>query len=58
MWITTPDGIQIYYEDLGNKDGIPIIFNHGNGVSLENWKELGNRTNKSGPGISGTSCYR
>ncbi len=41
MWIQTPDGIQIYYEDLGNKAGIPIIFNHGNGNSLENWKELG-----------------
>lgn len=35
------DGIQIYYETYGDVTKPPLVFNHGNGNSLENWKQFG-----------------
>ncbi|HBN50661.1 MAG TPA: prolyl aminopeptidase, partial [Thalassospira sp.] len=28
-WLERPDGHAIYWEEVGNPDGIPVIFLHG-----------------------------
>ena len=35
--ITTSDGTEIYYKDLGPKDGQPIVFHHGWPLSSDDW---------------------
>ncbi|MFN6994877.1 MAG: alpha/beta fold hydrolase [Aquincola tertiaricarbonis] len=37
MYITTPDGTQIYYKDWGPKDGKVVTFSHGWPLSADAW---------------------
>jgi non-heme chloroperoxidase len=36
-FVTTPDGIQIYFKDWGPKSAQPIVFSHGWPLSADDW---------------------
>jgi non-heme chloroperoxidase len=36
-FVTTDDGVEIYYKDWGNKDAQPIMFHHGWPLSADDW---------------------
>lgn len=36
-FVTTPDGIEIFYKDWGPKDAQPIVFHHGWPLSADDW---------------------
>src|SRR4051794_4826612 len=36
-YITTRDGVQLYYKDWGPRDGQPIVFSHGWPLSSDSW---------------------
>lgn len=36
-FVTTKDGVQIYYKDWGPKDAQPIVFHHGWPLSSDDW---------------------
>jgi non-heme chloroperoxidase len=36
-FITTKDGVEIYYKDWGSKDAQPIVFHHGWPLSADDW---------------------
>lgn len=36
-FVTTRDGVQIYYKDWGPKDAQPIVFHHGWPLSSDDW---------------------
>ena len=36
-FVTTRDGVQIFYKDWGPKDGQPIVFHHGWPLSADDW---------------------
>ena len=36
-FVTTDDGVQIYYKDWGNADAQPIVFHHGWPLSADDW---------------------
>lgn len=36
-YITTNDGVEIFYKDWGNKDAQPIVFHHGWPLSGDDW---------------------
>ena len=36
-YVTTKDGLQIYYKDWGPRDGQPIMFHHGWPLSADDW---------------------
>lgn len=35
--LTTRDGVSIFYKDLGDRNGIPIVFSHGWPLSSDDW---------------------
>lgn len=35
--ITTKDGTEIFYKDLGSKDAQPVVFHHGWPLSADDW---------------------
>jgi non-heme chloroperoxidase len=37
MFVTTQDGLKIYYKDWGLKDAQPILFHHGWPLSADDW---------------------
>jgi non-heme chloroperoxidase len=37
-YITTPDGVQLYYKDWGPKDGPVVTFSHGWPLSSDSWE--------------------
>ena len=36
-YVTTPDGVEIFYKDWGPKDAQPIVFHHGWPLSSDDW---------------------
>jgi non-heme chloroperoxidase len=36
-FVTTQDGVKIYYKDWGSKDAQPIVFHHGWPLSADDW---------------------
>ncbi|MBS1000618.1 alpha/beta hydrolase [Acetobacter persici] len=36
-FVTTPDGVEIFYKDWGPKDAQPIVFHHGWPLSADDW---------------------
>ncbi len=36
-YVTTKDGVQLYYKDWGPRDGQPIVFSHGWPLSSDSW---------------------
>ena len=36
-FITTKDGVEIYYKDWGTKDAQPVVFHHGWPLSADDW---------------------
>ena len=36
-FITTPDGVDIFYKDWGPKEAQPIVFHHGWPLSSDDW---------------------
>jgi non-heme chloroperoxidase len=36
-YITSKDGVQLYYKDWGPRDGQPIVFSHGWPLSSDSW---------------------
>jgi non-heme chloroperoxidase len=36
-FVTTKDGVKIYYKDWGSKDAQPIVFHHGWPLSADDW---------------------
>jgi non-heme chloroperoxidase len=36
-FVTTKDGVQIFYKDWGPKDAQPIVFHHGWPLSSDDW---------------------
>jgi non-heme chloroperoxidase len=36
-FVTTDDGVEIYYKDWGNADAQPIVFHHGWPLSADDW---------------------
>ncbi|MBS0449916.1 MAG: alpha/beta hydrolase [Proteobacteria bacterium] len=36
-FVTTPDGVQIFYKDWGPKEAQPIVFHHGWPLSADDW---------------------
>ncbi|MCJ8156751.1 alpha/beta fold hydrolase [Sphingomonas sp. LaA6.9] len=36
-YVTTPDGVSIFYKDWGPKDATPIVFHHGWPLSADDW---------------------
>jgi len=36
-YVTTKDGVQIFYKDLGPSNGTPIVFSHGWPLSSDDW---------------------
>ncbi|RYG12996.1 MAG: alpha/beta hydrolase, partial [Caulobacteraceae bacterium] len=36
-YVTTSDGVEIYYKDWGPKDAQPIVFHHGWPLSSDDW---------------------
>src|SRR4051812_31023523 len=37
-YITTRDGVQLYYKDWGPRDGQPIVFSHGWPLNSDSWE--------------------
>lgn len=37
-FITTSDGVDIFYKDWGPRDGLPIMFHHGWPLSSDDWE--------------------
>jgi non-heme chloroperoxidase len=37
-YITSQDGVQLYYKDWGPRDGQPIVFSHGWPLSSDSWE--------------------
>jgi len=37
-YITTRDGVQLYYKDWGPRDGQPVVFSHGWPLSSDSWE--------------------
>ncbi|WP_407352842.1 alpha/beta fold hydrolase [Luteimonas sp. R10] len=37
-YVTTPDGVQLYYKDWGPKDGPVVTFSHGWPLSSDSWE--------------------
>ncbi|WP_416757151.1 alpha/beta fold hydrolase [Roseateles sp. So40a] len=37
-YITTKDGVQLYYKDWGPKNGQPIVFSHGWPLNSDSWE--------------------
>ncbi|MEZ0470690.1 alpha/beta fold hydrolase [Luteimonas salinilitoris] len=37
-YVTTPDGVQIYYKDWGPKDGPVVTFSHGWPLNSDSWE--------------------
>lgn len=36
-FFTTPDGIRLFYKDLGPRDATPLVFHHGWPLSADEW---------------------
>lgn len=36
-FVTTKDGVNIYYKDWGPKEAQPIVFHHGWPLSADDW---------------------
>jgi non-heme chloroperoxidase len=36
-YITTKDGVQLYYKDWGPRDGQPVVFSHGWPLNSDSW---------------------
>src|SRR4051794_3749569 len=36
-FVTTPDGVEIFYKDWGPKDARPVVFHHGWPLSADDW---------------------
>lgn len=36
-FVTTKDGVSIYYKDWGPKEAQPIVFHHGWPLSADDW---------------------
>ena len=36
-YVTTKDGVQLYYKDWGPRDGQPLVFSHGWPLSSDSW---------------------
>lgn len=36
-YVSTPDGVEIFYKDWGPKDAQPIVFHHGWPLSADDW---------------------
>jgi non-heme chloroperoxidase len=36
-FVSTKDGVEIYYKDWGGKDAQPIVFHHGWPLSSDDW---------------------
>lgn len=36
-FVTTTDGVEIFYKDWGSKDARPIMFKHGWPLSSDDW---------------------
>ncbi len=36
-YVTTRDGVEIFYKDWGPKDAQPIVFHHGWPLSSDDW---------------------
>jgi non-heme chloroperoxidase len=36
-FVTTRDGLQIFFKDWGSKDAQPIVFSHGWPLSADDW---------------------
>ena len=36
-FVTTQDGVQIFYKDWGPKDAQPVVFHHGWPLSADDW---------------------
>lgn len=36
-FVTTNDGVRIFYKDWGSKDAQPIVFHHGWPLSSDDW---------------------
>lgn len=36
-YVTTPDGVEIFYKDWGPKDAQPLVFHHGWPLSADDW---------------------
>ncbi|HEX2011326.1 MAG TPA: alpha/beta hydrolase [Roseateles sp.] len=37
-YVTTRDGVQLYYKDWGPRDGQPVVFSHGWPLSSDSWE--------------------
>src|SRR5690554_894078 len=37
-YVTTPDGVQLYYKDWGPKDGPVVTFSHGWPLNSDSWE--------------------
>ena len=37
-YITTKDGVQLYYQDWGPKNGQPVVFSHGWPLNSDSWE--------------------
>ena len=37
-YITTRDGVQLYYKDWGPRDGQPVVFSHGWPLNSDSWE--------------------
>lgn len=36
-YVTTKDGVEIFYKDWGPKDAQPLVFHHGWPLSADDW---------------------
>ncbi|HLP85003.1 MAG TPA: alpha/beta hydrolase [Phycisphaerales bacterium] len=36
-YVKTPDGVNIFYRELGDRTGVPIVFSHGWPLSADDW---------------------
>ena len=43
QFVDAPAGLRIHYKEMGNPEGEPIIFLHGNSSSLHTWEPLAER---------------
>lgn len=39
-FVTTKDGVEIFFKDWGPKDAQPIVFHHGWPLSSDDWDGL------------------